>query len=100
MIRALRATPSPLIMTGPPEEYDFRADASESTLRIVGSMHPELVDLVQDGATEGQVTGRVMGGCLVLRSFLSSQGAWWCGKGRWTTMRGGLMATKSQNLCT
>jgi hypothetical protein len=42
-------------MTGPPEGYDFRADAAESTSRIIGSMHPELMDLVQDGAEDGRV---------------------------------------------
>ncbi|KAG1679399.1 hypothetical protein FOA52_007690 [Chlamydomonas sp. UWO 241] len=42
-------TPQKPLVSGPPPGYDFRASTSASTLDVVGSRHPELQDLVDDG---------------------------------------------------
>lgn len=34
----------------PPADYDFRAETLAQTLETVSSMHPELMDLVEDGS--------------------------------------------------
>ncbi|KAI8463792.1 MAG: TraB family-domain-containing protein [Monoraphidium minutum] len=43
------AAPAPLLLSGPPAGYDFRADIMPDTRDIIGRSHPELQDLVDEG---------------------------------------------------
>ena len=53
-VRQLPPTPpcisrSSLMLDGPPASYDFRTEVADSTTTIVGGLHPQLQDLVDDG---------------------------------------------------